>query len=483
MCRRSLAAALLSMLAIAVPVRGQFVFERLFDVRSDGFTCAQCGPRTILVHALTDETTDHPQSAIASASVGFSTQALLASTSQCVTALDSKTPIGPPMGDNYNWDYELWGTVTGKSPDYVVRAVLVTARDHEHVAEGTSRFADASQAVTAGMFAVLNLGGTSGGSTALDSILNAYEEAHRNSQRPAWNGTFKVDLRNEVDAREKQTVRFELRDCDDKAVEKADVEIRYSGEGSVSKTTVVTDGEGAGTFDYTAPPNSGSDSITLYLGYRRPSGRLAQATSTEPITVGAEYRLEMDSTMRWTGTKDGITGMFRVTATVPLAKREIVTNTWSLEGTGTTKYVGSNWTTSDADCSATASGSGAPLQAILTYSPKVAGGTELRMTLSQTSEVFTVTCKGVSGSGPNKLWSATFLKAHESEWVDTAPNAPVFLMKGWTVSPEGSETIATKTYTQSVADGDVSAQESTTFRITKISDPAKGTSRKRSVRH
>lgn len=175
--------------------------------------------------------------------------------------------------------------------------------------------------------------------------------------------------------------------------------------------------------------------------------------------------------------------MFRVQGSIPLPKREIVTNTWVYEGTGQAKYTESSWQSGKPDCTLSATGTSVPLRVEFAYYSNVDGASEMLLTVNQNSETFIATCKGISGSTPNMLWFGTFFRAHQSELSETVASGVVLKLSGWTVSPSGSETIATKTYTQSVTDGDVTAQESTTLRITKTPPSNTNTpSRRRAVR-
>jgi hypothetical protein len=431
------------------------------------YSCADCEKRNILVHNISDLTSDHPTAAIAAAQAGVINQAFFASTFNCVMVLDSNQPEGPPIGENYNWDYVLRSQVEGAAPNHKVTAVLLTASEHWRVAEGRAWFSTPAEAMSAGSFAVLNLGASEGGTTPLDTTLFNFEEPQRESLRRAWNATIKIlAIRTEVVAREQQTIKIEVRDCDDKVIVGAPIEVRYGSGGSVSSTEIRTDGDGIAQVDHIAGAASGEEMITFYWGYKRPSGRLAQTAAFDYITVGSEYRLEFDSHIRWHSVSDGLRGRFRVKASVPLVRRETTPGARTYSGKGKTQYFESEWETDEPDCSIVATGSGAALGVQFHDAPGLTDPM-MRLTIGRTIERFGITCSGVSAGLGNHLWHGSFHFAHQSESVGVDGDAIVLEVKNWSMSEDEGDVLGTRTYFGAHVDGDVSFTEDTKLTIRK----------------
>ena len=207
---------------------------------------------------------------------------------------------GESETETFNYDYEMFGEITGQEGAYELTLKLVTVK-RELVASITEHFEKATDAKWQGELASLNLGGSESGSRRLYETIHEFEVKKRNAaqgikyNRVALNASVasKSD-NNEVDTKAKLPIDFELKDCDDEPLKTAKLELHVS-KGSFEKTEIETDEKGIAHAVYIAPDMEGTADVKAEYNYRHPSDKLGFASDFTSVKIIEERRVKINT--------------------------------------------------------------------------------------------------------------------------------------------------------------------------------------------
>lgn len=109
--------------------------------------------------------------------------------------------------------------------------------------------------------------------TPLINKIKDHQHLIRNTSKAAISSKFELEKRSyAVKVKEKKSVSFVLKDCDEVILPFRTVILELKGKGEIDRTTCTVDENGKGEFVYTAPEDNGQTTVTLAHRYEDVAG-------------------------------------------------------------------------------------------------------------------------------------------------------------------------------------------------------------------
>lgn len=286
--------------------------------------CAKCGQRMIKCWDLNIYTAKPVTSAdsvlwkqLHYASEGYIGRFLTVESSECLAFLpacrigDSTPPWqntcpynGQEAGGDY--DYEIFGDISGSEGAYTLKLSLVTIK-RETVVQVVRRFEKASDAKWQGELASLGLGGTEAGSRRLYETIHEFELKKRDASngvrfnRIALNASTKItSTQSQVKPGDRSPIDFELKDCDGEPLKAAKL-VLHASKGGFEKNEVETDENGKARAVFIAPDEKCKADIKVEYNYDHPGGK--QGFTSDFTTIEVSEQRFVQFAKRYYGTE------------------------------------------------------------------------------------------------------------------------------------------------------------------------------------
>ncbi|MBV5313075.1 MAG: Ig-like domain-containing protein [Prolixibacteraceae bacterium] len=288
-----------------------FTFCCFFAYSQDSGDCEKCGKRLVTcwdLDILTPKPTN-PEDSILwkqlhNASSAYYGNLVAKESPKCLALLPGcrigdptppwKNPCPYKGQANRGYDYAILGEIRGKEGAYSLRLILVT-NEHETVSEATVSFEKAAEAGMFGVFATLELGGTSSGSRMLYDVIHEYEVKKRDKSNDEKFGnvaiepkiefdqsSYKVRFKSTTDRSQKMVIT--LTDCDGVVLKNRNVSF-WVKEGALSSEKVMTDENGKAEVTYITTQENYSDVITAEWDYYHPNDKKGTVRTSAPVQI------------------------------------------------------------------------------------------------------------------------------------------------------------------------------------------------------